>query len=215
LGNVFAQNAAIAKVFAPNAAQADMTFEFISTLLKILGIIAAVYGIQVVMYLYNEETEGRVEPLLAGSVPRYKLYASHVILALFGPAVALVVSGCVMALVTSAHGVDISAGNIIKQAATDVLAVWVLIGVSVATVGAHPVARFASWLAVIITFALTLFGPMFRLWDWVQGISPLWHVPSVAAADPDWIQLVWLVLALAVFLGAGFKGFAKRDIAAV
>ncbi len=215
LGTVFSQNAQIAKLLAAGGAQADPVFEFISTILKILGIIAAVYGVGVMMRLYKEEMEVRVDPILAGAVRRPKLYLSHVLIALIGPALALIISGSMMALVAHFKGVDINSWQIIEQAVIEIPAVWVLIGLSIAMIGARPPVRLGAWLAIVMAFVLTIFGPMFKLWDWVQGISPLWHVPNVAAVAPDWIGLLWLGLVLIFLLVAGFSGFARRDIAIV
>lgn len=215
LGTVFSQNVQIAKLLAAGGTQADPVFEFIGTILKILGIIAAVYGVGVMMRLYKEEMEIRVDPILAAAVRRPKLYLSHVLIALIGPAIALILSGIMIAVVAHLKGVGINSWQIIGQAIIEIPAVWVIIGLSIAMIGRRPQVRMGAWLAVVMAFVLTIFGPMFKLWDWVQGISPLWHVPNLAVTGPDWMQLVWLGLVAAFLLIAGFAGFARRDIAIV
>jgi len=215
LDDVFTKNATIASFLGGGGTQLDLAFEFVVMLLKILGIIAAVYGIQVMMRVYSEEMETRVEPLLAGTASRAKFFASHVIIALAGPAVAIVLAAVMIAFVSGLKNVAIDSGDILQQAVVEIPAIWVLIGLSVATIGAHPIARFGAWVATVITFILTLFGPMFKLWDWVQGISPLWHVPVVSELEPDWNGLFALIGVAIFLLVVGFLGFRRRDIGRV
>ena len=101
----------------------------------------------------------------------------------------------------------------LEQALAEIPAVWVLIGLSLALIGGRPGARPAAWLGVVAAFALTILGPMFRLWDWILGISPFWHVPNVTAASVDLTGLLWITLVTAVLLVVGFAGFRRRDLA--
>jgi ABC-2 type transport system permease protein len=89
---------------------------------------------------------------------------------------------------------------------------WAIVAVSLAAVGANPRVRLAGWLAVVATFAITLLGPMFRLWNWILGISPLWHVPNVTAAAVDWTGMGWVSLVAALLTVVGFVGFSRRDV---
>ena len=65
---------------------------------------------------------------------------------------------------------------------------------------------------MVLTFALTLLGPLFKLWDWILGISPLWHVPNVTATSPDWSGLGWVTVVALAFTTAAFVGFRRRDV---
>jgi ABC-2 type transport system permease protein len=90
--------------------------------------------------------------------------------------------------------------------------VWAIIAVSLAAVGADPQVRLVGWLAVVAAFAITLLGPLFQLWDWVLGISPLWHVPNVTDAGVDFGGLGWVGLVAALLIVVGFVGFRRRDV---
>jgi ABC-2 type transport system permease protein len=213
LGDVFASNPDIARIIAGGGAtKAGLVYLFMLTLLKVMGIIAAVYGVQVVMRIYAEETEYRVEPLLAGALSREKYLASNALIALLGPAVALLVAGVAIGVVASASGVAVTVTDLIKQALVVIPAVWVLIGLSLALVGANPRVRLASWLAIVATFALTILGPTFQLWDWALGISPLYHVPNVTATAPNFTGLAVVAVVAAAFIMVGFVGFRHRDV---
>jgi ABC-2 type transport system permease protein len=182
------------------------------TILQLAGIIAAVFGVQIIMRVYGEEVEYRVEPLLGAALSRPKYLASNAVLAFAGPAVALLISGTVIGVVASNAEPSISAGDVILQAVATVPAVWTLIALALAAVGANPRVRLAGWLGVVAAFALTLLGPLFKLWNWILGISPLWHVPNVTASGHSWSGLGWVGLVAVGLTVAGFAGFRRRDV---
>ena len=57
------------------------------------GLIAAAYGVSAVLRLHAEETDGRADPVLAGSVGRVRWGLSHLLVAVAGTALLLVVAG--------------------------------------------------------------------------------------------------------------------------
>ncbi|MEV6349211.1 multidrug ABC transporter permease [Actinoplanes sp. NPDC051851] len=203
VGDVFASNPATSALIA---AGADPVFGFLVTILQLVGIIAAVFGVQIVMRVYAEEIDFRVEPLLAGSLSRAKYLASNAIFAFVAPALGLLTAGTVIGLIAAAPG------DVIRQALATIPAVWTIIALALAAVGARPEIRLIGWLGVVLTFALTLLGPLFKLWDWILGISPLWHVPTVTAAGVDWSGLAWVGAVTVLFTVVGFAGFRRRDV---
>ncbi len=192
--------------------QAGLIFAFLVTILQLVGIIAAVFGVQIVMRVYAEEIDYRVEPLLGAAVSRPKYLASNAIIAFAGPAAALLISGTVIGLIAAGAEPGISVGDVVLQASATIPAVWALVALALAAVGANPRVRLVGWLGVVATFALTLLGPLFKLWDWILGISPLWHVPNVTAGSPDWSGLGWVVLVGLAFTVVAFTGFRRRDV---
>lgn len=133
----------------------------------------------------------------------------------------MLVAGTVIALIAAQAEPAVPAADVIAQAAATIPAVWLLLALALAAVGAAPAVRLAGWLGVVAafalsilgTFALSILGPLFRLWDWILGISPLWHVPNVTAAAPDWSGLAWLTLIGLALLAVAFTGFHRRDLA--
>lgn len=213
IGGVIADNPAMAAVVASGAVDpSQFTFAFLVTILQIVAIIAAVMGVQIVLRIHSEETDDRVEPLLAGSLRRTTYLASNVVLAVAGTALALLLAGITLGLVASAREDTVSFGRVVEQALVTVPAVWVLVALAVAAVGARPAVRVLGWLGIVATFGLTILGPTFRLWDWALDISPLRHVPNVVAAAPDWAGLAWLGGVVVLLLAVGFVGYRRRDI---
>lgn len=214
LTDVIADNPAIALVLASGAvSENDLVGEFLLTMIRILGIYAAVHGVQIVMRLYAEEAEDRADPLLGGSLSRARHLGSHAVIAFVSTAVGMVLAGSVMGWVADATGDTIGFSDILGQAVATIPAVWVLVGLAIAVVGAHPSKRLIGWMGVVATFALTILGPLFDLDEWVLDISPLWHVPNVGAADPAWLGLVGLAVVALAFTTVGFVGYRRRDIA--
>jgi len=115
-------------------------------------------------------------------------------------------------VVAASRGVTVTVSDLVGQVLVEVPAVWVLIGLSLALVGANPRLRMAAWLAIVATFALTILGPTFRLCDWLLGISPLYHVRDVTAPNPDFTGLVVVAAIACALIGVGFVGFSRRDV---
>ncbi len=213
VGELFVKNPGIARMIgAGQATTSGLLFDFLVTIVRLVGLIAAVYGVQVMMRVHAEEIGMRVDPVLAGAVPRARFLAGHAVIAFVGPALALLLSGGVIGLTAASRSDAIVASEVLRQAAATVPAVWVLVAVALATVGAAPAVRAAAWFAVVLSFALTILGPLFKLWDSILGISPLWHVPNVTAVDVDWSGIGWLLLVAVGLTVLGFVGFRRRDL---
>ncbi|WP_291813450.1 ABC transporter permease [Cellulomonas sp.] len=214
VSDLFGTDSAITGVLASGATTtAEIGAAFIRTILALVGIIACVPGVQVMLKVRSEELGDRVEPLLAGAVARPRYYGSNVLVALGFPAVLVLVAGTLVAARAGDAGLGMGFGDVLLQAVATIPAVWTVVALSVAVVGARPVAALAAWAGVLASFVLTLLGPTFGLDDWVLGIAPFWHVPDVGVGDPDWTGLGWISLVTLGFLLVGFAGFRRRDLA--
>lgn len=212
--DILAGDAAVQRILAAGATSPDqLTGAFLRTILGLVGILASIPGVQVLLRVRAEELEDRVEPVLATAVPRRRYLAAHVLLALAAATGCVLVAGTLVALLASGADIGVGLADALGQAVATVPAVWTVVALSAAVVGARPAASLAAWGGVLVSFVLTLLGPTFGLDDWVLGISPFWHVPAVAAADPDWTGLAWLGLVTAALLAVGFAGFRRRDLA--
>lgn len=212
VGDILGTNPDLALVLLSGATTTkELSFVFIATIFQLVGIVAAVLGAQVVMRVYAEEIAGRVAPLLSGPLPRSKLFASYVLIALSADALALMLNGAVQGMV-AARGSELLFHEVFLQAVATIPAVWLLTGVAVATVGARPKIRAVGWLVIVGSFVLTLLGPTFNLPEWALDLSPLHHVPLVNATNPAWYELWFLTGITAVLVTVGFSGFSHRDI---
>ncbi|QDB78740.1 multidrug ABC transporter permease [Georgenia wutianyii] len=193
--------------------QSHLISAFLLTLLSLLGIIAAVPGVQTMLKVRSEEMEDRVEPVMATAVTRSRYYVGNVLLALGAPTIYLLIAGTLVAALASGSDIGVTFSDVLLQALATVPAVWTVVAVSAAVIGARPAVSLAAWIGVVASFGLTLLGPTFGLDDWVLGISPFWHVPEVTATAVDLTGLLWITLFTTGFLLIGFAGFRRRDLA--
>ena len=212
--DILGQDSAVADILAAGAVTPEALISaFLVTILSLVGIIASIPGVQTMLKVRSEEIEDRVEPLLAGAITRTRYYTSNVLLALLSPAVYVLIAGTMIAALASTADIGVNFGDVMLQAVVTIPAVWTVVAVSVAVIGARPAVSLAAWLGVFASFVLTLLGPTFKLWDWVLAISPFWHIPNITDPDADWTGLAWISLATLFFLAVGFTGFHRRDLA--
>lgn len=212
--DILSGDGAVKQVLAAGATTPDaLVSAFLVTILSLVGIIASIPGVQIMLKLRTEEMEDRVEPVMATTVQRPRYFASSVVLALLAPAVYVLLAGLEIASLASTADIGVNFGDALLQAIATVPAVWTVVAVSVAVIGARPQVSIAAWLGVLASFVLTLLGPTFKLWDWVLAISPFWHIPNVTNSDADWWGLLWISLVTLFLLAVGFAGFRRRDLA--
>ncbi|GAA3773511.1 exporter of polyketide antibiotics [Microbacterium kribbense] len=212
--DILGQNPAVQHILAAGATTPDaLVGAFVVTVLSLVGIIAAVPGVQTMLKVRSEELADRVEPVIAAGGARTRYYAAHVVVALAAPAGYILIAGTLIATLAASADIGVGFGDVLLQALVTVPAVCTVVAVSVAVVGARPQITLAAWLGVLVSFALTLLGPTFKLWDWILAISPFWHVPHVTAAAPDLPGMLWVGLVALVLMAIGFARFRRRDLA--
>src|SRR5690606_11809340 len=119
--------------------------------------------------------------------------------------------GTSMGLVASARDESVAFSDVLGQALATVPAVWALVAVAVATVGAVPRIRLLAWLAVVVTFGITLLGPTFKLSDAQLSASVFQHVPDVTGAA-DWTGLLVVSAGALVLVVVGLVGCRRRVV---
>lgn len=212
--DLLASDSAAQQILAAGATdQSQLVSAFLVTILSMIGIIAAIPGVQSMLKVRSEEMEDRVEPVMATAVTRRRYFASNVGFALGASTIYVLVAGTIVAALASGADIGVTFSDVFLQALATVPAVWTVVAVSVAIIGARPAASLAVWVGVLASFGLTLLGPTFGLDDWVLGISPFWHVPNVTASTLDLTGLSWITLVTIGFLLIGFAGFRRRDLA--
>lgn len=211
--DLVASNPVLSQILAAGVANAsDVTDAFIATALQITAIIASILGVLMVLRMWIEENELRLEPLLAGSLRRSTYLSSNMVVAFLASAVAMLVAGTTMGLAARTGQGEVNLRDVVLQAVATVPAVWVLVSLALLAVGAVPQLRLVAWVGVVLTFALTVLGPTFRLPDAVLDVSPLRHVPLVTAESLDLVGLAGLGLVVVLFTVVGFVGFRRRDV---
>lgn len=214
IADILAGNETVQRILAAGATSQDqLTTAFLVTILCLVGIIVSVPGVQIMLRVRTEETEDRLEPLIAAGLSRRRYYAANALLALGLAAFLQVLAGCVLGAVAHAAGSSVTFADAASQTVVTVPATLAVVAISVLVVGARPVVSVASWAGVLASFGLTLLGPSFKLPGWALGISPYHHVPNTALPDATWTGLAVVgAVALALTL-AGWAAFQRRDLA--
>src|SRR5581483_9842829 len=71
---------------------------FVAAAFSMLGMMAAAFAVSLTLRLHQEEAGQRAETLLSGSVSRSRWLTGHLVLALAGSALAIVIAGAVAGL---------------------------------------------------------------------------------------------------------------------
>jgi ABC-2 type transport system permease protein len=186
---------------------------FLSTELSIVGVAVAGYGISAAMRMHSEETQGRVEPVLATGVSRLSFVSSHLGVAVLGTSLLMLVTGAAMG---ASYAVSVGDGaevlRLVAAALVRLPAVWVLTAVVILL---HGVAqRWASlaWAVLVAVLVVGEFGPLMRLPAWTLNLSPFEHLPELPGGTFDAVPLLATTgLALAL-CAIGGVAYARRDI---
>jgi len=213
---LLAENQELADVLASAAPGSSPTDTFFAFTMTLLGIAVGAFVVQSLLRLRGEEAGGRLEPVLASAVSRVRWMASHLVIAIAGSAVLLLVVGVTTgAAYIAASGADTSAmGGIVGAALTQIPAAWVLGGLTVLAFAVVPRWTAAvGWSAVGFTFVVGQLGDALDLPQAVGNLSPFTHIPAMPAVDPDPLPLLVLSAVAVVSTLVGVAILRRRDLA--
>lgn len=194
--------------------RADLGRALIPALLGLVGILAGAAGVQSVLRLRDEETEGRAEQVLAGPVGRTTWLGAGLAVGVASTLVVLVVTGVAALLGFAAAGNPDDGWLSFGQALAQAPAALALVGVAALAFGVLPRAAVGiGWGAFGLGAVWGLFGALFGAPDWALRLSPYFDVPALPADDTtDWGPLVVVAL-LAVVAGVlALATFRRRDL---
>ncbi|WND36213.1 ABC transporter permease [Streptomyces sp. BB1-1-1] len=187
--------------------QAGLTDAFVSAMVGMLGLIAALYVVASVLRLNGEETSGRAEPVLAGAVGRLRWAAGHLVIAFGGAALIMLLAGLGFAL---GYGRD--AGAILGACLVQLPAVWVIGGAAVLLHGVLPRGAVAAWGVAGAVLLLGWVGPALDVPQRVLDVSPFGHLPKLPGGEMSWPPVLVLTSIAVVLVGAGLAGLRRRDM---
>jgi ABC-2 type transport system permease protein len=206
---------ALQKEFTRLGGQSAIVNAYLSALMLLAGIVAAAYGVSAVLRLHAEEAAGRADPLLAGSVGRVKWGLSHLLVAVGGTAVLLVLAGLAAGLGygLSVGGAGGETARMIGAGVAQLPAALVIVGVAALAVGALPDACVAvGWTAVGLAVVLNLFGQALQLSHWLLDVSPFTHAPRLPGGAVGATALAWLCVTGIALCALGLAALRRRDV---
>jgi ABC-2 type transport system permease protein len=194
-------------------AQQDMAAGYLSFMAFFQALLVGIYAILSVQTLRNEETSGRVEPVLATPTSRRAWAGGHLVVSALGVLGLLAIVGATTG--ATAWAVTGDAGHLGPAIAGHVVqapAVLVLLGVAALLFGVASRLVPLAWLLLGYALFAGVFGQLMELPDWVYGISPFEHPPQMPLEEFALAPVVALS-GLAIALGvSGLFALRRRGI---
>ncbi|MFD9941915.1 ABC transporter permease [Nonomuraea sp. NPDC059023] len=190
--------------------EAGMTDAYLWLISLSLGYVAALYPLLTLLRLRAEEATGRAELLLAHPVGRLRWAWSHLVFALAGPVVILVLAGLAMGVAVG-DPLSVLPGTLVQ-----VPAVWVLAGVGVLAFGALPRAAAAiSWTAFLfVNLFGEVLGPIIGIDYWIaKYFVPFPNLPMVLSGEAfSAVPLLIMTALTAALTAAGLTALNRRAL---
>jgi ABC-2 type transport system permease protein len=178
-----------------------------------IAIIATGYAVQEVGSLRAEETAGRLEIRLSGTLSRMRWLAAHALVIVLGLLVIVLISSVVLAAGTAwSTGTAVDLGRILAAGAAYLPAEVLVASLALALFGLWPRAFPAAWAAVALVAFIAFLGPGLRLPTWVLDLSPTTHVGNPPLGTVEALQLVILGAIAAVLGITAAVGFRRRGV---
>jgi ABC-2 type transport system permease protein len=209
----FAQEDEALRAFFGADGGRTLTSAFAVMIAGLLAILASCLAIQCMLRARSEETAGRVESLLATTLPRRRWLAGYLIVALVSGALVLALAGAGMGLTGSASTDDAGwVGRMVAASLVHVPALVLTVSVAVALVGIAPKMSSLAWAVPAYGLVVAVLGGLSDLPAWLNSLSPFHHTPQVPADEFTALPLVAMSALAVVFIIVGIVGFDRRDV---
>jgi ABC-2 type transport system permease protein len=215
VGSILGASATLKHYLLREGYQATLIHAYLSALMLLAGLAAAVYATSAVLRLRAEETGNLAEPVLATATGRIRWGLSHIWVAAGGACLLLATAG-----LSAGLGYGILTGSVSTQvpqllgaALARLPAVLVLAAVAILLFGLLPWESTAlAWTAVALAGVIAVFGPPLQWPAWMMDISPFTQTPKLPGGTAPAQPLLWLCgIALALTV-TGLAGLRRRDL---
>jgi ABC-2 type transport system permease protein len=215
VGSIIGGSATLKRYLLRVGYQATITDAYLSALMLIAGLAAAVYATSAVLRLRTEETGNLAEPVLAAAIGRTRWALSHISVAAGGACLLLAAAGLSTGLSYGilTGSVSTQLPQLLAAAAARLPAVMVLPAVAVLLFGLLPWESTAlAWTAVALVVVIAVFGPPLQWATWMMDISPFTHIPKLPGGTVTAEPLLWLCAAALALSTAGLGALRRRDL---
>ncbi|GGN98087.1 ABC transporter permease [Nocardia rhizosphaerihabitans] len=192
----------------------DLEKSFIAYAITMLAAAAAAYSVSSVLRLHEEENSGRAEAVLAAAVGRVRYASSHLLFAIAGPAVALLVSGIGIGVVWGATDGDVvgKLGQSLGAVAVQLPAVWVVTAIALLLFGVVPKYAPLAWAVLSAMIVIVLLGSLGTFPQWLMDLVPFVHPPKLPGASFALAPIAWLLAVTIAGTVLGLAAFRRRDL---
>ncbi|ORB87283.1 ABC transporter permease [Mycobacterium kansasii] len=214
IGQELGSGTAVRDIVARLGGTSVLEQAFVAVGFTMLGMVAAAFAVSLSLRLHQEEAAQRAETLLAGSISRIRLLSSHLVIALAGPAAAILLSGLAAGVAHGAAAGDLGGKltTAVGTAAVQLPGVWLLSAVTVALFGVAPRFTPVAWGVLVGFVALYLLGSLSGFPQWLLDLEPFAHSPRVGGSDFTAEPLLWLLAMDTGLIALGAAAFRRRDM---
>ncbi|MTE17291.1 ABC transporter permease [Nocardia aurantiaca] len=186
----------------------------ISYAFTMVAVGAAAYAVSATLRLHAEESTAHAETVLTGAVSRTRWLASHLVYGLFGPLLALLVSGVLAGLIYGRTAGDVGGklGETLGAALVQVPAVWTFAAITVALFGLLPRWSTVAWGLLTAAIAVFLLGSLAGAPQWFRDLNPFEHAPKMPGEAFTATPIVILLLVDVGLITLGLMAFRRRDL---
>ncbi|WP_100372041.1 ABC transporter permease [Bacillus sp. FJAT-45037] len=212
LESFFTNNEMLSEMLPP-VEGLSLTEQFLTMLMAVMSMICTVPALLFMLKLKGEERRERTEHLFARAVSRTKVLGSYLVLSVGFGLIMLLLSVLGLFVAASAVMEDAIAFDMLLKASMVYLpAIWLMIGIAVATIGLLPKLTGLTWLILGYSFVVVYLGGLMQFPSWMAQLSPFGHIPEYPVEELDVVALSLLTVVAIVLIIIGFIGYKKRDL---
>ncbi|HEY4269432.1 MAG TPA: ABC transporter permease [Galbitalea sp.] len=181
------------------------------------ALLVAAFVLQSVATIRAEEADGGVELQWTGAISRVRLAASRIAVPAIASLIVLVVSGYAEG---ASYGAAIDDPGQAGRYLVIAIAYWptmlLVIGVVVFLAGWWPRASITvSWIVYGVVVLVSMFGPLFKLPDWLSNNTPFTAIEHMTTANTfTGLPLIVLAVLAIVLTALGLARLRSRDYVA-
>ncbi|MGH7869699.1 MAG: hypothetical protein ACREP9_19245, partial [Candidatus Dormibacteraceae bacterium] len=184
-----------------------------SFVFPIMQLVLAIYAVTVVAGWSKEDTEGRLEMILAAPIPRWRVMLERAVALLIGVLLLVVTGVACTALMARSQGLVVDDNSLVQTGVA-----LLPFGLSFGAVGATITGRFPR-LAIpvlgtlaVLSYLLQEFGQLFSWPSWVTNLSVFSLYGDPLNHGMFWNSLFALLAIVVIGFGAAMLALQRRDV---
>lgn len=209
----FLENLSFIEDMLPKAGEGTLLEQFLVMLMSVMSLLCLIPGILILLRLYKEEEDNRMEPLLTTGVSRGRILGTYISLSVMTSIVMLLITVLGFYSVSSFVTEEkIALVSFLKLALGYLPAILVMLGLTTLIIGGFPGLRGLLWLYLAYSFIVIYLGDLLDFPEVLDYLTPFGYVLSFPLEGRGIVEsIVLLALSLSLFLlGLGF--YRRRDL---
>jgi ABC-2 type transport system permease protein len=191
----------------------DVVDGFLAMAVLLLGIAAAGAVIAYVLALRAEETSGRADLLLSGTLSKTRFALTHLGVTAVAATLLLCAAGLGLGAIHAVRSEDSAQVLRLVVASLGQLPGLVFFaGLTIALIGLVPRLAWLPWVVLAASAVVSILGPSMDLPTRAMNVSVFHHVPRLPGGAVDIFPPAMLAVLGAIAAGVGVAAFTRRDL---